>query len=55
VFEIAEPTLHAGETIEKFLATDDGFDPDKAAERDYGFVRLQHLALEYLTGFRGNA
>ena len=33
-----------------FLATDDGFDPDKAGERDFGFVRLQQLAIEHLIG-----
>ena len=30
--------------------TDDGFDPDAAAERDFGFVALQQLALEHLIG-----
>ena len=29
VFDLAEPTLAAGETLEEFLATDDGFDPDR--------------------------
>ena len=48
--ELAEPTLGAGESLEDFLDHDDGFDPDKAAERDYGFVRLQQLALEHLIG-----
>jgi xylose isomerase len=50
VFDLAQPTLEQGETLESFLATDDGFDPDKAAERDYGFVRLNQLALEHLIG-----
>ena len=50
VFDLAQPTLDAGESVADFLATDDGFDPDKAAERDYGFVRLQQLALEHLIG-----
>jgi xylose isomerase len=50
VVDLAEPTLSEGESIEEFMAGDDGFDPDKAAERDYGFVRLQQLALEYLIG-----
>jgi xylose isomerase len=50
VTDLAVPTLSEGESIEDFLATDDGFDPDKAAERDYGFVRLQQLALEHLIG-----
>jgi xylose isomerase len=48
VLDLAEPTLGAGESLEDFLATDDGFDPAKAAERDYGFVRLNQLALEHL-------
>ena len=39
-----------GRRVADFLATDDGFDPDKAAERDYGFVRLHQLALEHLIG-----
>jgi len=50
VTSLAEPTLDAGETLADFLDTDDGFDPEKAAERDYGFVRLNQLAVEHLTG-----
>ena len=50
VLDLALPTLDPGESIEDLLATDDGFDPEKAAERDYGFVRLQQLALEHLVG-----
>jgi xylose isomerase len=50
VFELAEPTLAAGETAAELLAHDDGFDVTKAAERDYGFVRLQQLAVEHLVG-----
>jgi xylose isomerase len=50
VLDLAEPTLGAGESLDDFLATDDGFDPEKAAERDYGFVRLNQLALEHLVG-----
>lgn len=50
VYDLARPTLDAEETIEQFLSTDDGFDPEKAAERDYGFVRLQQLAVEHLVG-----
>ena len=48
VFDLAQPTLGEGETVETFLASDDGFDPDKAGERDYGFVRLNQLAVEHL-------
>ncbi len=50
VFELAEPTLAAGESAADLLAEDDGFDVTKAAERDYGFVRLQQLAVEHLVG-----
>ena len=50
VLDLATPTLDAGESVADFLATDDGFDPDKAGERDYGFVRLQQLAIEHLVG-----
>ena len=50
VLDLAEPTLGASESLEDFLATDDGFDAEKAAERDYGFVRLKQLALEHLVG-----
>jgi xylose isomerase len=48
--ELAEPTLAVGESLEDFRATDDGFDPEVAAERDYGFVKLQQLAVEHLVG-----
>jgi xylose isomerase len=48
--ELAVPTLEPGESLEAFRATDDGFDPEKAAERDFGFVRLQQLAVEHLVG-----
>ena len=50
VYELAEPTLGEGETVADLLASDDGFDAEKAAERDFGFVRLQQLALEHLIG-----
>ena len=50
VFDLAQPTLDTDESLDQFLATDDGFDPEKAAERDYGFVRLNQLALEHLIG-----
>ena len=50
VLDLATPTLDAGESVADFLATDDGFDPDKAGERDFGFVRLQQLAIEHLIG-----
>ncbi|MEU6036824.1 xylose isomerase [Actinomadura sp. NPDC047616] len=50
VTALATPTLAEGETAQSLLAADDGFDPDRAAERDLGFVRLQQLAVEHLIG-----
>jgi xylose isomerase len=50
VFDLAQPTLDEGESVQDFLAGDDSFDADKASERDYGFVRLQQLAVEHLVG-----
>jgi xylose isomerase len=50
VVDLAEPTLADGESAVSLLADDEGFDPEKAAERDFGFVRLQQLALEHLIG-----
>jgi xylose isomerase len=50
VFDLAEPTLAAGETAKDLLTQPDDFDPEKAAERNYGFVRLQQLALGHLIG-----
>ncbi|WP_069166469.1 xylose isomerase [Nocardia altamirensis] len=50
VLDLAEPTLGAGESVAEFLAATDDFDPEKAAERDFGFVALQQLAVEHLLG-----
>lgn len=50
VLDLARPTLDPGETIETFAAAKDDFDPDQAAQRDFGFVRLQQLAIEHLVG-----
>ncbi|MCE1178062.1 MAG: xylose isomerase [Micrococcales bacterium] len=50
VYELAEPTLAEGESIADFLAADDGFDPEQAGQRDFGFVQLHQLALEHLIG-----
>ena len=50
VFDLAQPTLAAGESLDVFLAADDGFDAEQAAERDFGFVRLNQLAIEHLVG-----
>ena len=53
--ELAQPTLAAGETVADLLADRtafEEFDADKAGERSYGFVHLNQLALEHLTGAR---
>ncbi|OXM56995.1 xylose isomerase [Amycolatopsis thailandensis] len=53
--ELATPTLNEGETAADLLADRsafEDFDPDKAAERGYGFIRLSQLALEHLTSGR---
>jgi xylose isomerase len=50
VLDLAAPTISEGEALEEFRKADDGFDPDHAAERDFGFVRLQQLAVEHLLG-----
>src|SRR5690625_6827586 len=48
--ELAQPTLAAGESLEDLLAdrsTFEDFDADAAGERNYGFVRLQQLAMQH--------
>ncbi|MFJ2621272.1 xylose isomerase [Glutamicibacter sp. NPDC087344] len=55
VFELGQPTLAAGESAADLL--DDasafaGFDAHAAAERNFGFVRLNQLAIEHLLGAR---
>ena len=55
VAELSQPTLNAGETYEDFLAdrsSYEDFDADAAAERGYGFVRLNQLAVEHALGAR---
>lgn len=55
VFELAQPTVDAGESLSDFLADTssfEDFDAEKAAERSFGFVRLNQLALEHLMGAR---
>ncbi|MFD9700244.1 xylose isomerase [Lentzea sp. NPDC059081] len=52
VDELGKPTLNEGESYDDLLSNDDGFDPEKAAERGFGFVRLNQLALEHLAGAR---
>lgn len=50
VLDLATPTLDEGETAADLLAADEKLDVQKAAERDYGFVALQQLAVEHLIG-----
>ena len=50
LFDLAQPTLDEGESVDDLLAADDAFDANKAAERDFGFVKLQQLAIEHLVG-----
>ena len=53
VDELAQPTLGDGESITDLIADPSSFehfDADKAAERGYGFVALNQLAVEHLMG-----
>jgi xylose isomerase len=55
VDELSVPTLGDGESTADLLADRsayEDFDPDKAAERGYGFVALNQLAVEHLLGAR---
>ena len=55
IFELGQSTLDAGESTADFLADKSSFedyDADKAGERDFGFVRLNQLAMEHLLGAR---
>ncbi|AYF79045.1 xylose isomerase [Nocardia yunnanensis] len=54
VDDLRAPTLDAGEGYADLLADPRAadFDPDRAGERGYGFVRLNQLALEHLLGAR---
>ena len=55
VGELSQPTLNDGETYEDFLAdrsSYEDFDADAAAEKGYGFVRLNQLAVEHALGAR---
>ena len=55
VDELAQPTLGVGESTADLLADQpafDDFDVEAAAERSYGFVRLNQLATEHLLGAR---
>lgn len=53
VLELSQPTLAAGETLADLLADRaafDDFDADAAGERNFGFVRLNQLAVAHLIG-----
>jgi xylose isomerase len=53
--ELSQPTLGEGEGYAELLAdtaTFEDFDADTVGEKGYGFVRLNQLALEHLTGAR---
>jgi xylose isomerase len=55
VTALAEPTLGPGETLAELRSDPSsftGFDPDRAGNRGYGFVRLNQLAVEHLLGER---
>jgi len=55
VAELSRPTLADGEGYAELLADRsafEDFDAGQVAERGYGFVRLNQLALEHLTGAR---
>lgn len=55
VLELAVPTLAPGETIADLLADRSAYedlDVESVAERGYGFVRLNQLALEHALGAR---
>jgi xylose isomerase len=55
VGELSQPTLNDGEGYAGLLADPSSFeefDPDTTGEKGFGFVRLNQLALEHLTGAR---
>lgn len=55
VFDLAIPTMAEGETFADLLADRSAYedlDIDAVAERNYGFVRLNQLALEHALGAR---
>jgi xylose isomerase len=55
VFELAQPTLGEGETLEDLLADRSAYedlDVDAVAARGFHFVRLNQLALEHAIGAR---
>ena len=55
VASLSTPTLNPGETLADLMADRSAFEefePDKAGEREYGFVQLNQLALQHLLGAR---
>lgn len=53
VYELAQPTLDPGETIDDFLADRsayEDFDADAKGAREYHFVELYHHAMRHLIG-----
>ncbi|GAB3182283.1 xylose isomerase [Nesterenkonia halophila] len=53
IYELGEPTLAAGESVSDLLADRsayEDFDAEQAAERNFGFVKLNQLALKHLIG-----
>jgi xylose isomerase len=53
--ELSVPTMSPGETPADLRADRsafEDFDPDKAAERGYGFAKLSQLAVEHVLGAR---
>jgi xylose isomerase len=55
VLELSQPTLAPGETLTDLLADTSAYedlDVDAVAERGFGFVRLNQLALEHALGAR---
>ena len=49
---LREPTLDPGESLADLRAGTADFDPEAAAQRGFGFVRLNQLGLEHLLGAR---
>jgi hypothetical protein len=50
IFDLAQPALAEGVTLEQFLATDDRFNLQQVTEPHDGSVQFRQLALEPLIG-----
>ena len=50
IYELAEPTLAEGESLDDFLAAFEDFDAEAAAARDYHYVDLYEKAVQHLIG-----